>query len=238
MFKSISKIVIIIVLMIHSFSGNSSADQSSYDYFFYEADSNIAMPRFDLSLGTLNSVTYEISNMNLGSTVILDLDDNSGPFSINNAIVGHTIGVGPVGSPLWGSLFQMQRYVSGDFISDDDGDGIGLRNGGDDEIISTSGFLNYSGTKSFTDSEHLDALSSIYMPITSVGPIMNTAAFSQNIWEPSRTIETYWENITYSGNFRVTYDFTPIAPEPFSSTLFVIGGVMFGCSIFWKRTRT
>ena len=33
MFKSISKIFIIIVLMIHGFSSNSSADQSSYDYF-------------------------------------------------------------------------------------------------------------------------------------------------------------------------------------------------------------
>lgn len=237
MFKSFIKITIVIVLMMHFISGSSAADTSSYNFSFSETNSNIAMPRFDLSLGTLNSVTYSIDNMRLNSTIIFDLDSSSGSLLLENVFAGHNVGVGPIGSPIYASLFGIQGPVNGSFMSYEDGDGIGTHNGGNDEIISPFGFFISSSSKSFTDSGHLDALSGSTSPVAFVGPIMNIAAIPIKLGDPPRTIETYFEDITYSGNFTVSYDYTPVAPEPISSILFVTGGATLAGKRYLKKKR-
>lgn len=225
MFKLFWKSLLVVVAM-HLFSGISLANSVSYSYAFSDSSRWVYIECFNRSVGTLNSVTYSITDMSLFSNIILDLDDNDGPLSINNGSFGYNIGVNRPGTHIVATLFQLSGGIVGNFTDDDDGDSVGSHNGGNDELISSNGFLNLSGSESSTDSDHLEAL---YVPTgfvsckagVVVGPILKFAFIPAG-----RTIETYWED-QYSGDLTVTYDYTPV-PAPAAVILFGSGIVGLG----------
>ena len=197
-------------------------------YSFSETDSWVTFPKFDPGLGMLNSVTFEIKDMEMSVNLIIDVDDDKGSLYVEEFQLSVTpLITGDYGNPIFIEYFSQidSSPYSGSSQSGDDGDGRGSRDGGADEIDWLIDYPIYSSASTISEERILDELSGIDSFSTSAGPFSYWASPMSG----DREIEYYTENFLFSGQLFVHYDYT-VVPIPgaiwlLSSSLIVLIGI-------------
>jgi len=201
-------ILISAIVMLTTVSPALCATISSGPYFFSESDSWVNFPKFDHGLGALNSVTFTMSDVAFSERMILDVDDNKGPFNAVDLSRSIQFGFRALNNHIFsGGMFQVNSpKLSGTSVSGDDGDGEGPRDGGFGEIIWDLPYPVSGGSITFTELQIMDFFIGTGHNSMLVGPTISFTTLPIT----GRVFEVYEVDQMYSGSFLAEYDFTPV----------------------------
>jgi hypothetical protein len=196
-------------------------------FSFTESDNTATVQPFNIDLGSLDSFSFTISEMNYSRTIIVDVDDNLGPMHIDDFDMGIEVFVfGPPALALNQVIpFHNATFPGQDSLSDDDGDGLGFRDGGDDEIILNVFFNSMSGSETYSDTDELSDKLSVFTGPDFIDLEIGIGGSASLFYVPSRVFETYWQDSDYSGLLTVQYNYTPI---PLPTTILLLGSGLIG----------
>lgn len=229
--RGILRTGIILAVCMFSFCGMALGAVVNVGTYAFENDGEMLIPKFDLNLGRLESITYSISGFSFSGALICDVDDAFGSYE-NQISFQRDFGVFR-----WKAIdanpfpFYMSDYIADavriynvinvNIQGVEDGDGKGYYNGGPDEQTVNITHSGLEGSSKTNDPETLTFQSGegfcelfIYKFFCKFWPFLG-----------NRVIECYTETTHYGGFLTVEYEYSPV---PLPSALWILGSGVIG----------
>ena len=207
-------VLFVLAVSLPAYAATITYTDSITGLFDLVADTDLVVPQFDTSLGTLNSITLTLSTALQGSLGFENLKKfTGGDFSVSASGTYAYLTLGINGSPImWSDYSDSQTYTV--------------------TLAKYDGTIDYAGTSGTNVATFSDA-DTITIPIgpgetlfLGSGSVYFTivTGSSASLVVPSNSAAII--DTTAQASVSVTYDYTPV-PEPVTIAILGLGGLLF-----------